>query len=126
MRHFLRFLLLLVLATGSAFAAFAANAFSGQPVTVDTVRAADLPREARRTLDLIRQGGPFPYERDGVVFGNFEKRLPREARGYYREYTVPTPGERTRGARRIIAGGNPPQVFYYTDDHYRTFRRIEE
>lgn len=88
--------------------------------------ASTLPSEARQTLALIQQGGPFPYARDGVVFGNFEKRLPLAARGYYHEYTVPTPGVKSRGARRLIAGGKPPSVFYYTDDHYQTFRRIEE
>jgi guanyl-specific ribonuclease Sa len=84
-----------------------------------------LPPEAHATLDLIARGGPFPYDRDGIVFGNFERRLPEQPRGYYREYTVPTPGESGRGARRIITGGDPPQVFYYTDDHYESFRRIE-
>lgn len=92
----------------------------------DTVAVAQLPREARETLALIARGGPFPYERDGIVFGNFEKRLPIEKRGFYREYTVPTPGAKNRGARRIIAAGQPPTVFYYTDDHYETFRRIRE
>ena len=88
------------------------------------VRAEELPREASETLALIKQGGPFPYKRDGVVFGNREKRLPPQRSGYYREYTVPTPGARDRGARRIIAGG--PGEYYYTDDHYNTFRRIRE
>ena len=119
-----RFLLLVFLATGNAFA-FSGSGF-GASDAVDRVRLADLPVEARKTLSLIKQGGPFPYERDGIIFGNFEKRLPREKRGYYREYTVKTPGERTRGARRIVAGGNPPVVFYYTADHYQSFRRIEE
>jgi guanyl-specific ribonuclease Sa len=77
------------------------------------------------TLQAIEQGGPFPYSRDGVVFQNRERRLPERPRGYYREYTVPTPGERDRGARRIVAGGNPPEVFYYTADHYRSFRKVE-
>ena len=125
MLHLRRFLLLLILATGSAFSV-AALAFFGQALTVDSIAAAKLPPEAQRTLTLIRAGGPFPYERDGIVFGNFEKRLPQEKRGYYREYTVKTPGERSRGARRIIAGGQPPVVFYYTADHYQSFRRIEE
>lgn len=88
------------------------------------VAPGDLPPEARTTLHLIKQGGPFPYPRDGAVFGNYEKRLPLKARGYYREYTVPTPGARSRGARRIIAGKLGEH--YYTDDHYRTFRRIRE
>lgn len=91
-----------------------------------TVSVAQLPQEVRQTLTLIRQGGPFPYPRDGVVFGNYEKRLPREPRGYYREYTVHTPGATNRGARRIIAGDQPPAVFYYTADHYRSFRRIQD
>ena len=90
----------------------------------DLVRATDLPGEARETLWLIKQGGPFPYSRDGAVFANREGRLPPAARGTYREYTVKTPGSRDRGARRIIsAGGNQ---FWYTADHYRRFRRIVE
>lgn len=115
-----RFLLLFLLATGSAFA------FSGTPVAVDTIKVTELPEGARVTLALIKQGGPYPYDRDGVIFGNYEKRLPRAQRGFYREYTVKTPGQRTRGARRIVAGGDPPAVFYYTDDHYQSFRRIQE
>jgi ribonuclease T1 len=86
------------------------------------IARGDLPREARETLALIDQNGPFPYERDGVVFGNFEKRLPIRERGYYREYTVRTPGVKHRGARRIVAGRNGER--YYTDDHYQSFRRI--
>ncbi len=125
MLHLRRFLLLLVLATGSAFS-IPVLAFFGQALTVDTIAAVKLPPEAQRTLALIRAGGPFPYERDGIVFGNFEKRLPVEKRGFYREYTVKTPGQRSRGARRIIAGGQPPVVYYYTADHYQSFRRIEE
>jgi ribonuclease T1 len=88
------------------------------------VALAQLPREARQTLDVIKRGGPFAFERDGVVFGNYERRLPSRERGYYREYTVPTPGQRSRGARRIVAGG--PAEYYYSDDHYRSFRRIRE
>ena len=92
-----------------------------------TVAVADLPDEARQTLALIREGGPYPYEKDGTVFGNYERKLPRQRRGYYTEYTVRTPQVRSRGARRIIAGGpdGRPTEFYYTDDHYQTFRRIE-
>lgn len=82
------------------------------------------PREALETLYLIQQGGPYPYRKDGTVFQNREGLLPARPRGYYREYTVPTPGSRDRGARRIVAGGQPPEVFYYTHDHYRSFRRI--
>lgn len=90
----------------------------------DEVAVQELPREARETLKLIKQGGPFPYKRDGVVFGNFERRLPAKQRGYYREYTVATPGLRHRGARRIVAGSGGE--FYYTHDHYESFRRIIE
>ena len=93
--------------------------------SVGTVPAAQLPEEARTTLRLIDAGGPFPYRRDGIVFQNRERRLPEQPRGYYREYTVPTPGSPDRGARRIVAGDKPPVVFYYTADHYKTFRRIE-
>ena len=88
------------------------------------IEKKQLPREAVETIALIKKGGPFPHERDGVVFGNREKLLPARERGWYREYTVRTPGERTRGARRIVAGRDG--TLYYTDDHYRTFRRILE
>ena len=88
------------------------------------VAVADLPQEAQNTLKLIDQGGPFPYSRDGVVFGNLEKVLPKHDRGYYHEYTVKTPGENDRGARRIVAGNGGER--YYTDDHYQSFRRIAE
>lgn len=88
------------------------------------IHVDDLPSEARDTLALIKQGGPFPYKRDGVVFGNRERRLPSRPSGYYREYTVPTPGARDRGARRIVAGTEGE--YYYTDDHYNTFGRIRE
>ena len=86
------------------------------------IDAKSLPHEARQTIALIKSGGPFPYSRDGVVFGNREGRLPKKARGYYHEYTVKTPGARDRGARRIISGREGE--LYYTDDHYRTFRRV--
>ena len=86
------------------------------------VAVADLPAEARDTLKLIDKGGPYPFSRDGVVFGNFEKILPKQDRGYYREYTVKTPGESDRGARRIVTGKGGER--YYTDDHYESFRRI--
>jgi ribonuclease T1 len=100
---------------------------------IGSITVGELPPEARHTLLLIRQGGPFPYpHKDGSVFGNFEKRLPLQPRGYYREYTVPTPGRRDRGARRIVAGsGRAGDVarsgeYYYTADHYLSFRRIRE
>jgi ribonuclease T1 len=84
-----------------------------------------LPPEARTTLDLIARGGPFPHSQDGVVFGNYEHLLPEQPRGYYHEYTVETPGASTRGTRRIITGGKPPDIYYYTDDHYRSFRSFK-
>ncbi|WP_020390335.1 ribonuclease domain-containing protein [Kribbella catacumbae] len=87
------------------------------------VPVADLPKEARQTLELIGKGGPYPYSRDGAVFGNFEKILPKQDRGYYREFTVKTPGEKDRGARRIVTGKGEER--YYTDDHYKSFRRIQ-
>lgn len=85
---------------------------------------AFLPPEAHHTLALIASGGPFPHRQDGVVFGNYEHLLPAKPRGYYHEYTVETPGAHDRGARRIITGGNPPDVYYYTGDHYRSFREF--
>jgi ribonuclease T1 len=88
------------------------------------IAAGELPPEARRTIALIRKGGPYPHERDGIVFGNYEGLLPAGARGYYREYGVRTPGAKDRGARRIVAGRGGE--LYYTDDHYRSFRRIRE
>ena len=86
---------------------------------------AFLPPEAVATLELIERGGPYPYERDGTVFQNRERRLPAQPRGYYHEFTVPTPGSRDRGARRIVTGGDPPEVLYYSDDHYRSFREVQ-
>ena len=90
----------------------------------DEISIADLPLEARQTIQLIKKGGPFPYSKDGAVFGNREGLLIGRPHGYYREYTVSTPGARDRGARRIIAGKN--EEYYYTDDHYRSFKRIRE
>ena len=84
-----------------------------------------LPAEAHATLSLISRGGPFPHRQDGGVFHNREGLLPARPAGYYREYTVRTPGARDRGARRIVTGGQPPEVYYYTEDHYRSFERID-
>jgi ribonuclease T1 len=96
------------------------------PSAAATVQVAELPRQGRETYELIRQGGPFPYDKDGSVFGNRERLLPAGKRGYYREYTVRTPGSRDRGARRIVCGGPPrePHDCYYTADHYASFRKI--
>ena len=92
-----------------------------------SVAVADLPRQGQQTYQLILQGGPFPFGKDGSVFGNRERLLPRERRGYYREYTVETPGARDRGARRIVCGGKrrtTPDACWYTSDHYSSFRKI--
>ena len=118
MQTWLRFLIVAWLAIGSALG------LARESVAADWVGAPEVPYEAHQTLVLIKNDGPFPYSRDGIVFGNYEKRLPLRQRGYYREYTVKTPGSRDRGARRIIAGHS--DEFYYTDDHYRSFRRIRE
>ena len=98
------------------------------PDALAEIAVADLPREGREVLALIRKGGPFAYDRDGVVFGNREHLLPDKPKGYYHEYTVRTPGAATRGARRIICGGPPttPVACFYTSDHYRSFKRIRE
>ena len=89
---------------------------------------SSLPRQAQDVYGRILQGGPFRYDKDGTVFGNRERLLPNEKRGYYREYTVPTPGERDRGARRIVCGGKEvrqPETCFYTRDHYASFQQID-
>ena len=105
---------------------YAINAVRGEHhrgLQSGTVALSSLPVQASDTVHLIEAGGPFPYPQDGVVFNNAERRLPDEPRGYYREYTVPTPGAADRGARRIITGKNGE--YYYTPDHYETFRRVD-
>lgn len=92
-----------------------------QPTLAD-INVSNLPPEARVVLKLIERGGPYPYDRDGIVFGNFEKRLPIKERGYYHEFTVKTPGVSHRGARRIVTGKAGER--YYSDDHYSTFKRV--
>ena len=101
-----------------------ALSFSAFCLSESGIEKYQLPKEAIETLALIKKGGPFPYPRDGAEFGNREKALPARARGWYREYTVKTLGEHTRGARRIVAGRDG--TLYYSDDHYRSFRRILE
>jgi ribonuclease T1 len=105
-------------------AALALAAGAAALAGVAEIEASALPPEARQTIALVRAGGPFPYQKDGTVFDNREGLLPRRARGYYREYTVRTPGARDRGARRIVAGR--AGELYYTDDHYRSFHRVRE
>jgi ribonuclease T1 len=127
LRHGALFALVLTVAT--TFATLApTRSEAKQPYGLGAdVALASLPLEAQRTDQLIHSGGPFPFPRDGVVFGNYEKRLPREPRGWYHEYTVPTPEARNRGARRIICGGSPPtepDACFYTEDHYNSFHRI--
>ena len=103
------------------------SAAKAPPSAVVAVARAELPPEALATDRLIRSGGPFAHAKDGIVFGNRERLLPKRPRGHYREYTVATPGARDRGARRIVCGGLPPtapESCYYTDDHYASFRRI--
>lgn len=128
MRLLARCLALAALAAGLLAAGGAAALGEAPPArraqSIPEVSVAALPPEARTTLALIERGGPFPYERDGIVFRNFEKRLPQRERGYYREYTVKTPGLTHRGARRIVAGRGGE--LYYTDDHYETFKRIRK
>lgn len=119
------FLVMVVLAG----AAFWGDGVAAKPpaALIQAVPLASLPIEAQETERLIRAGGPFPYEKDGSRFGNRERLLPVQARGYYREYTVKTPGSRNRGARRIVCGGHQPtapDACFYTDDHYASFRRI--
>lgn len=115
------FLLALAATTGPVHAKGPADIDSAATISI-----AEMPAQGVQTYRLIAQGGPFPYEKDGVVFGNRERLLPVKNRGYYREYTVQTPGLNHRGTRRIVCGGVPrtPDNCYYTADHYASFRRI--
>lgn len=110
-----------------AFGSMALAGYAFQPdnkrSSIAVIDAQSLPREARETLALIKRGGPFPYRKDGTTFSNRERILPTKERGFYKEYTVRTPGAKNRGARRIVAGGG---IYYYTDDHYASFKRIQE
>jgi len=114
------------LATGGVVTTASART-PDNPAAVAPVALGSLPAEAQATHRLILQGGPFPYQKDGTVFGNRERLLPLHPRGFYREYTVKTPGALNRGARRIVCGGKPPtrpQACFYTDDHYASFSLI--
>jgi len=119
MKFLLRIFALLLLLPTLALA-FQAES---KKAAIPTIASSQLPKEAQQTLALIKKGGPFPYSKDGSIFGNREKVLPAKPRGHYKEYTVKTPGARNRGARRIVAGGGD---FFYTDDHYASFKRIQE
>ena len=119
--------IVLATVTGLGVPVLARETTRETPPTPAVVALESLPREAQVTERLIRSGGPFPFAKDGTVFGNRERLLPNARRGYYREYTVRTPGVRHRGARRIVCGGEQvtvPDACYYTEDHYTSFRRI--
>ena len=118
--NFLRLIIAVLIFVGGTPGAFCRD----DPSKLTEISVPELPAEGRNTLVVIKKGGPYPYQRDGVVFGNFEKLLPARPRGYYAEFTVPTPGAKTRGARRIIAGKDGE--FFYTDDHYKSFKRVRE
>lgn len=120
--------LLAVACTGAPLVQAKGPAGLEAPSRAATVRLAELPPQGQETYGLIRAGGPFPYDKDGTVFGNRERLLPAAKRGFYREYTVRTPGSRDRGARRIVCGGpvRTPHACYYTADHYASFRMIVE
>lgn len=117
LRLFLFFLIVLLPFATQAFR------FGESPRAAAEITVAQLPTEGRATLALIKRGGPFLYSKDGTTFGNREGLLPQQPRGHYKEYTVPTPGLNHRGTRRIVAGGG---IYWYTADHYRSFRRIKE
>ena len=127
--HSVKLSLLLVVVGGGvgiSIGTAQAKGFSAEG-TLETVSVAELPRQGQQVYALIAQGGPFAYDKDGVVFGNREQQLPKYKRGYYREYTVKTSGVRSRGAKRIVCGGLQvqfPDACYYTEDHYSSFRKI--
>jgi len=120
--HALRLYLLSALLVLGGGVSFGKQPASGEPTFFSAIKVDQLPPEARQTLVLIQRGGPFPYRRDGVEFQNRERRLPPQTSGYYREYTVPTPGSHDRGPRRLIAGQQ--RDYYYTENHYRSFLRV--
>jgi ribonuclease T1 len=116
----------LLLVTGVTIGVAQAKGFVREE-TLATVSVSELPKQGQQVYALIGQGGPFAYDKDGVVFGNREQQLPKHKRGYYREYTVKTSGVRNRGAKRIVCGGlqvQSPDACYYTEDHYSSFRKI--
>jgi ribonuclease T1 len=119
-------LILVLMITLVTMGVVQAKSFSEMAVFA-TISVSELPQQGQQVYALIAQGGPFAYDKDGVVFGNREQKLPKNKRGYYREYTVKTSGVRNRGAKRIVCGGlqvQSPDACYYTDDHYSSFRKI--
>ena len=122
--HFFAATIALLTAAFLAWPPVVASQDGPPAATIREIAVAALPVEARDTLALIKKGGPYPYQRDGTVFGNYERRLPLRNRGYYREFTVPTPGSGSRGARRFVV--SKEGEYYYTDDHYRSFKRVRE
>jgi ribonuclease T1 len=128
-REILRWGTALVVVSGLGAGTAQARESVNAPTATAPVALATLPAEAQATHQRVLKGGPFPYAKDGIVFGNREGLLPARVRGHYREYTVRTPGSSGRGARRIVCGGTPPnqpEACYYTADHYSSFRRIEQ
>jgi ribonuclease T1 len=121
-----RYLAIIALAASTVIGAGAAATRQAPAAPLPPIAAMDLPKEGRITLDRIRDNRPFPYDRDGVTFGNYEGMLPQKPRGYYHEYTVKTPGSRNRGARRIVCGGEKGTTSdcYYSDNHYQSFKTI--
>jgi ribonuclease T1 len=121
-----RYLAIVALAASTLVGISGVEARRESTAALPPIAAAELPKEARITLARIHDNGPFPYERDGVAFGNREGMLPPKPRGYYQEYTVKTPGSRGRGARRIVCGGETTTLAecYYSDDHYQSFKSI--
>ena len=111
-----------------SFLSAIASGKQAERIATDPISATSLPREAQQALSQVRRGLPYPYAKDGVVFGNYERLLPRQPRGYYREFTVRTPGIRSRGAQRLVVGGEPAtsREIYYTADHYASFVRVRE
>jgi ribonuclease T1 len=130
MRRLVATFLVIVIGLGSSPVIVAAEKTAAQDAqangqsTLGEVPFGSLPQEAQDMLVLIKHGGPFPYSRDGIIFRNRERLLPEKPRDYYHEYTVPTPGAKNRGGRRIIAGRNGE--YYYTGNHYRSFEVIRE
>lgn len=119
---------LCLLTLAAPAASFAKGPLATEPAD-QTIALADLPKQGRETYEQILKGGPFAYDKDGTVFGNRERSLPAQKRGYYREYTVKTPYARNRGAKRIVCGGSQPaqpEACYYSDDHYASFKRLTQ